>query len=60
MNRLYTTKYGNYLLSILGACLVAFGLGSVIGEGLGNAAWLLVLIGVAIHGFAMFQTREMH
>ena len=60
MKRIYTAKYGDYLLSLIGACVVAFGLGAALGSSLGNFRWLLVLIGAGLHGIGMFRTRGSH
>ncbi len=60
MNKVYSAKYGDYLLSLFGACVVAFGLGAAAGSSLGNYGWLLVIIGAGLHGIGMYRTRGSH
>jgi hypothetical protein len=57
MNNMYTAKYSDYLISLAGACVVAFGLGAVLGKALGNFAWVLVVIGALVHAWGMYQSH---
>ncbi|MEK6936071.1 MAG: hypothetical protein AABW67_04740 [Nanoarchaeota archaeon] len=42
-------------LWMLGAGILSFGLGAVFAGYFQNLAWLIVLIGVVIHGWAMYK-----
>jgi hypothetical protein len=60
MDKNYTAKYGDYLISLTGACLVAFGLGTVVGDSLGNLGWVLVILGAGLHPLGMFRSKSTH
>jgi hypothetical protein len=57
MREIYTATYGEYLASLAGACIIAFGLGVLLANVFNNFAWLLVLLGVVIHGWGMYRTH---
>lgn len=54
---MYSAKYSEYLASLVGACIVAFGLGIVLADYFGSVAWLFILVGVGVHGWGMFKTH---
>jgi hypothetical protein len=58
MNNMYRAKYSDYLISLTGACVVAFGLGAVVGDALGNLAWVLVVVGALVHAWGMFKSHS--
>jgi hypothetical protein len=60
MNRTYTAKYSDYLVSLIGACILAFGLGAALGASLGNLGWVFVLLGAGLHALGMSRIRANH
>lgn len=51
--RLRQATYGEWLGSLLGACLIAFALGVWAADLLGGLAPAVLLVGVAVHGWGM-------
>lgn len=58
MNRMFTAKYTDYLISLTGACVIAFGLGVVVGDAIANFGWLLILLGTVVHAFGMYRSHR--
>lgn len=51
--RLRQATYGEWLASLLGACLIAFALGVWAADFLGGLAPAVLLVGVAVHALGM-------
>jgi hypothetical protein len=49
-------KYSEWLASLIGACLIAVSLGVWLHEILDSLAWLILILGVALHSWGMFVT----
>ena len=55
LEKLRKAKPYELQLWMLGAGLLSFGFGAVFAGYLQNLAWLIVLIGAVIHGWAMYK-----
>ena len=56
--KLVSAKYSEWQASLFGACFVAFGLGVLLHRFFGVWAWLVVIVGVFLHGWGMKKTYE--
>jgi hypothetical protein len=52
---LTTAKYGEWMASLFGACIIAFVLGVWLHEYFSPYAWIIVAIGVGLHSYGMFK-----
>ena len=50
---LRTATYGEWLASLIGACLIAFALGAWAGDLAAGAAPAVLLVGTVVHGWGM-------
>ena len=57
-DQLTQAKYGEWLASLFGACLVAFALGVWLHEVFDSLAWAILLVGVALHSWGMYATYQ--
>lgn len=58
MENLRKAKYNEWLGSLLGACLIALGLGSLFAESLKPIVWWLIVAGVLLHGWGMYKIHQ--
>lgn len=56
--KLTKARYIEYEASIFGACFIAFGLGVVFAGYFQKFAFLLILIGIVVHGWGMFKILQ--
>jgi hypothetical protein len=56
--RLYHAKYSEWLASLIGACLIAAGVGVLLAHWLQASVPLLVVGGAALHGWGMYRTHR--
>ena len=54
---MFSAKYGDYLASLFGASIVAFGLGVLLADYFSDAVWLLIIAGTVLHGWGMYGTH---
>lgn len=54
--KLVSAKYGEWQASLFGACFIAFGLGVLLNRFFGVWAWLVIVIGIALHSWGMIRT----
>ena len=57
MNGTFTAKYLDYLISLVGAGILAFGLGAVTANLIGDLKWPIIVVGALIHALGMLRTR---
>ena len=57
-DQLTQAKYGEWLASLFGACLVAIALGVWLNEAFGSLAWAILIVGVALHSWGMYATYQ--
>ncbi len=58
MNNLTQAKYGEWLASLFGACLIAFVLGVWLANTFSAWAWLILIVGVLLHSYGMYKTYQ--
>lgn len=51
-------KYSEWLGSLFGACLIAFGLGVWLYNTFQNLVWPIVVVGVMLHSWGMYKTYQ--
>jgi hypothetical protein len=52
---LTSAKYGEWMASLFGACIVAFALGIWLTDMFKPYVWVILVIGVALHGYGMLK-----
>ena len=56
MGQLIRAKYWDWQASLLGASVIAFGLGVLLSKYFNNkVAWSAIIIGVFLHGWGMYR-----
>jgi hypothetical protein len=56
--KLVSAKYSEWQASLFGACFIAFGLGVLLQRFFGVSAWLIVVVGILLHGWGMNRTYK--
>jgi hypothetical protein len=51
-------KYSEWQASLWGACIIAFGLGTLLSNYIGSYAFFLILVGSFIHGWGMYKIHQ--
>lgn len=51
-------KYSEWLASLFGACFVAYALGVWLNELFDSIAWVVLIAGVALHSWGMYDTYQ--
>lgn len=57
-NEYTKAKYSEWLGSLFGASFIAFALGVWLHQIFAGLAWLILLIGVALHTWGMYKTYQ--
>ena len=57
-DRLLSAKYGEWQASLFGACFIAFGLGVLLQRFFGAWAWMIIIVGILLHGWGMKKIYE--
>lgn len=60
VNTNITAKYGEWQASLFGACFIAFGLGVLLSRYFDNFIWVVILIGILLHGWGMSKVYKMN
>lgn len=50
--------YSEWLSSLFGACMVAFGLGILLSEPMQFITWYIIIAGVILHGWGMYRMNK--
>lgn len=58
MKEINKAKYYEWLMSLTGACLIAFGLGVLLSDKFQSYYPYIILIGIVIHGIGMFKVHQ--
>lgn len=53
--KLTKAKYVEWQASLFGACFIAFGLGILFADLTRPFSWVIILIGIALHGWGMYK-----
>ncbi len=56
--KLTKARYSEWLASLLGACGIALGLGTLLADYLAPFAVWLILAGILLHGWGMYKMRQ--
>ncbi len=51
-------KYSEWLASLLGACSIALGLGTLFSKYLSSSAPLLIIAGIILHAWGMYRIHQ--
>lgn len=59
MEKIYNRgTYSEWLSSLMGACMIAFGLGILFAESLRFLTWYLLIAGVVLHAWGMYRMNK--
>ncbi len=58
MKNMTQAKYSEWLASLFGACLIAFALGVWLTSTFDDFAWIILIVGILLHGFGMYMTYQ--
>lgn len=56
--KLQKAKYSEWLISFFGACFIAFSLGMLLVKYFENLIWPLLITGIFLHGWGMYQIHQ--
>jgi hypothetical protein len=53
--KLTKAKYVEWQASLFGACFIAFGLGVLFADLAEPFSWVIILVGIVLHGWGMYK-----
>lgn len=56
--KLTKAKYGEWQASLFGACFIAFALGALFSSSVQSFAYILLIVGVALHSWGMYKIHK--
>lgn len=51
-------KYEEWLISLIGACFIAFSLGMLFFNYFQKYIWIIMIIGIMLHSWGMYKTHK--